>query len=86
MTPKQFDELVARIPEPYASMIYVAVYTGLRVSELAGLKWNDVITIEQVNEKGELENSRRFSPIRSSSVEMVSAVSGRPPGTAPIQG
>lgn len=36
-------------------MIYVAVYTGLRVSELAGLKWNDVIAIEQVNEKGELE-------------------------------
>jgi len=55
ITPEQFDELVARIPEPYASMIYVAVYTGLRVSELAGLKWNDVIAIEQVNEKGELE-------------------------------
>ena len=36
VTPKQFDELVARIPELYASMIYVAVYTGLRVSELAG--------------------------------------------------
>jgi hypothetical protein len=30
ITPKQFDELVARIPEPYAPMIYVAVYTGLR--------------------------------------------------------
>lgn len=55
ITPKQFDELVARIPEPYASMIYVAVYTGLRVSELAGLKWNDVIAIEQANEEGEVE-------------------------------
>jgi len=33
----------------------LAIYTGLRVSELAGLKWNDVIAIEQVNEKGELE-------------------------------
>jgi integrase len=55
ITPKQFDELVASIPEPYASMIYVAVYTGLRVSELAGLKWNDVIAIEQASEEGEVE-------------------------------
>jgi integrase len=55
ITPKQFDELAELIPEPYASMIYVAVYTGLRVSELAGLKWNDVIAIEQVSEEGEVE-------------------------------
>jgi integrase len=42
ITPAQFDELIIRIPEPYASMVYVAIYTGLRVSELAGLRWNDV--------------------------------------------
>jgi integrase len=49
--PHQFDELVARIPEPYASMVYVAIYTGLRVSELAGLRWEDLshnsITIDE---------------------------------------
>ena len=32
-------------------MVYVAIYTGLRVSELAALKWNDVgfdsITIDE---------------------------------------
>ena len=48
---EQFDELITRIPEPYASMVYVAIYTGLRVSELAGLRWNDVhhdsITIDE---------------------------------------
>jgi len=55
VTPEQLDELVARISEPYASMIYVAVYTGLRVSELAGLKWNDVIAIEQANGESKLE-------------------------------
>ena len=40
--PQQFDQLIDNIPEPYASMLYVAVYTGLRVSELIGLKWEDV--------------------------------------------
>ena len=28
--------------EPYATMTYVAVYTGLRASELIGLKWADI--------------------------------------------
>ena len=38
ITPEQFDELVHQIPEPYATMVYVAIHTGLRVSELAALK------------------------------------------------
>jgi len=44
LTPQQFDRLIELIPEPYASMVYVAIYTGLRVSELAGLRWNDIGT------------------------------------------
>jgi integrase len=40
--PNQFDELLTKIPEPYASMLYVSIFTGLRVSELAALKWDDV--------------------------------------------
>ena len=55
ITPKQFDELVSQMSEPYASMVYVAVYTGLRVSELAGLKWNDVLVVEQPNDEGRRE-------------------------------
>jgi len=51
VTPALFDSLLAGIPEPYATMVYVAIYTGLRVSELAGLRWNDVhadsITIDE---------------------------------------
>jgi len=42
ITPEQFDELVNVIPEPYATMVYVSIFTGLRISELAGLKWEDV--------------------------------------------
>jgi integrase len=51
LTPAQFDQLLALIPEPYSSMAYVAIFTGLRVSELAGLRWNDIhadgITIDE---------------------------------------
>ena len=43
--------LLAMIAEPYASMMYVAVYTGLRVSELCALRWRNVhessISIEE---------------------------------------
>jgi len=49
--PEQFSALVELISEPYATMMYVAVYTGLRVSELIGLRWSDVhehsITIDE---------------------------------------
>ncbi len=51
VSPSQFDKLVALIPEPYATMVYVVTYTGLRVSELAGLRWNDIhsdsITVDE---------------------------------------
>jgi integrase len=42
VTPEQFEQLVNLIPEPYSTMVYVAVWTGLRVSELIGLRWEDV--------------------------------------------
>jgi integrase len=44
VTPEQFEQLLELTPEPYATMVYVAVWTGLRVSELIGLKWEDVGT------------------------------------------
>jgi integrase len=51
ITPAQFHALLALVPEPYASMLFVSVWTGLRVSELIGLKWRcihaDSITVEE---------------------------------------
>jgi integrase len=42
LSPEQFDELVCAMPEPYATMVYVATYSGLRISELIALKWHDL--------------------------------------------
>ncbi len=57
ITPAQFHNLLVLIPEPYASMVYVAAYTGLRVSELAALKWanihNDSIMVLARYSKGD---------------------------------
>lgn len=53
VTPQQFANLLKLIPEPYATMVFVAVYTGLRVSELIALKWRnvhlhaDAVTVEE---------------------------------------
>jgi integrase len=55
--PAKFYSLLALIPEPYATMFYVAVYTGLRPSELIGLKWRnihaDTITVDERYGRGE---------------------------------
>jgi len=51
ITPRQFDSLLRIMPEPYATMVYVSVFTGLRVSELAALKWRNLdgrlLTVEE---------------------------------------
>ena len=51
LSPEQFEQLISRIAEPYATMVYVAIFTGLRVSELAALRWEDIhsdsITIDE---------------------------------------
>jgi len=49
--PEQFAALIELIQEPYATMVSVAVYTGLRVSELIALRWSDIheqsVTIDE---------------------------------------
>jgi len=40
--PTQFTALLELIPEPYATMVHVAAFAGLRPSELNGLRWKNV--------------------------------------------
>jgi integrase len=40
--PVKFESLLVLIPEPYATMVHVAAFTGLRASELIGLRWRNV--------------------------------------------
>ena len=51
VSPEEFDRLVNLVAEPYATMLYVAVWTGLRISELIGLRWRcihpDSISVEE---------------------------------------
>lgn len=40
--PDQFFNLLELIPEPYATMVNTAAWTGVRVSELIGLRWRHI--------------------------------------------
>lgn len=56
ISPEQFSNLVEYVSEPYASMLFVSVWT-LRVSELIALKWrcihSDSITVEERSFRGD---------------------------------
>lgn len=77
---EQFFMLLELIAEPYATMIYVAVFTALRVSELAALLWRNVhassITIEQRFSRGDWagpksEASRGTIPVDEHVIERI---------------
>ncbi|MBV9482063.1 MAG: tyrosine-type recombinase/integrase [Acidobacteria bacterium] len=42
LTPLQFYRLLELMPEPYATMVSVCVWAGLRASEVIGLRWRDI--------------------------------------------
>jgi integrase len=80
ITPAQFSALIALIAEPYATMVYVAVYTGLRVSELIGLRWRNVgtdsITVEERYCRGDWgppksEASNATVPVNSGVIDRI---------------
>lgn len=42
LDPQEIRSLMAELPEPCRTMVMVAALTGLRVSEILGLQWQDV--------------------------------------------
>ena len=70
----QFYTLVEAMAEPYATMLYVAVFTGLRVSELAALRWRNIheasITVEERYSRGDFDQPKSESSRATIPVDM----------------
>jgi len=73
LTPGEFQSLLLLMPEPYASMLYVSVWTGLRVSELSALKWkcihDDSISIRQRYSRGDWSSTETVASAATIAVE-----------------
>jgi integrase len=76
----EFYRLLDAMAEPYASMVYVAVFSALRVSELAALRWRNIhatsITIEERYSRGDFdqpksEASRSTIPVDAHVLERI---------------
>ncbi len=69
----EFHALLEALEEPYATMVYVAGFTGLRVSELAALKWRnlgaDSITVEERYSRGDWDEPKSASSKAAISVD-----------------
>ncbi len=42
LTPQKFQELIARLQDPYRTMVIVAMCSGMRVSEVLALRWEHI--------------------------------------------
>jgi len=73
LSPPEFQALLQLLPEPYASMVYVAVWTGLRCSELAALKWKciheDSISVKQRYSRGDWAATKTTASAATIAVE-----------------
>jgi integrase len=83
ISPEQFSLLLAMMQEPYATIVFTAMYTGLRPSELAGLRWRnvheDAITIDERYCQGEWgspksEASNATIPVNAAVIERIQAL------------
>jgi integrase len=73
ISPAGFKALLSLIPEPYATVVYVDVYSGVRAGELAALKWRDIgdgsITIRASYSRGTWSCTKTSAGTRTVAVE-----------------
>lgn len=62
LTPAQFLLLVSALPQPYSTVIYLAVLGGLRKGELEALRWMDIhaegVTVDEATYRGTLDSPK----------------------------
>jgi integrase len=51
-TLEEIDQMLRILPEPAATVVATAAYTGLRLGELQGLNWEDYTPPSDVNQIG----------------------------------
>jgi integrase len=85
ITVAQFNALMEIIAEPYASMVFVSVWTGLRISELVALRWADIheqsITVDEKYCRGEWgepksESSKATIPVLPMVIDRIHRLKG----------
>jgi len=82
---EQFHQLIELLPEPVSTMVFVLTLTGLRISELAALRWNDVgqqsLTIDERYCRGDLgapktETSNTVIPVLPAVIDRIERLKG----------
>ena len=92
LTVESFEAVVARLKEPYRTMVLVAQCLGLRVSEITALKWEDLevearqLLVQRSVVNGRVdevktEYSHDHVPIHESLLEVLLAWADRCPAT-----
>jgi len=89
-TPEQLRSLLARLPEPARSLVFLLTLTGLRVGELLALRWRNVdlgacwLRVEETVYEGHFDepksrHSIRLIPLGPITVAVLSARQARAP-------
>ncbi len=63
LTPEQTKALLSKIPSAHADMVYVLATTGLRISELLNLRWEDITATTLTVTKSKTNAGLRTLPL-----------------------
>jgi len=71
----EIERLLAAAPTAYRPMIAIGLYTGLRISEVLGLVWDDVdLTAGVIHVRAQLSRAHRGEPARRVAPKTVASI------------